>query len=287
MINWYLLIAAVFIWSIVYLLERDVNSTSEKLNIKEIVEYIAIVLGVTAFVMTAIAMFVSYFILKNDDMAHTCLVIIVCSVVLFLYIKDQQEKHQKEQARRAKLSAWAELNSWIYTPDGDWSKANYINLFKRFSQGSNQYVFDVLRGNWQQYPADAFNFHYEITSHSSSGSSTTHYYFGVVFIHIDKAFSNLIIRPRGFLSFGGIKFESIEFNRKFIVSSGDARFAYSFCHSKIMQYLLQQKNIDLELKENILAVFIDCNRLTVEDIEESLNGLVRIRKLMPNYLFRG
>ena len=145
-------------------------------------------------------------------------------------------------------------------------------------------MFDLLRGIWHRYPADAFTFHYE----TQFNDTTIDHYFGVVLIYIEESFPRLTIRRRGLFSFGGISFESVTFNEEFTVHCQDKKFAYDFCHPKVMEYLLAQGGgIDIELKNSVLAIFIDEEELNIEDVEICLNRLVELRgKLMPNYLYR-
>lgn len=279
MINWYLLISAILVWSIVYLLDRETDSINRQLDAREIFKYLGTIFCIALFIVSIVGIILSLLVPNDGTITYVCAVIIIGLLVLLCYIQESK----KEQARRAKLFAWAELHGWSYDYDRD-CRSSYLSFFDRLDRGSNRYIFDVLRGKWGRYSADAFNFHYEIEWDDKS--STTEHHFGVVLIYLDKAFFNLKIKPRDILSFGGIQFELIEFNKKFKVASNETRFAYDFCHPRLIEYLLEQKNIDLELKENVLALFIDCDRLVVEDIEYSLDRLIHIRELMPNYLYR-
>ena len=69
-----------------------------------------------------------------------------------------------------------------------------------------------------------------------------------------------------------------------MVRSEDKKFAYDFCHTRMMEYLLQNPRTTLELDRNILAIY-DGNRLEPEEIEPYLDQLHTIREWMPDYLF--
>ena len=256
---------------------------------KEKINRLVVSLFIIISVLFTIAIVVSFAIGKLEI---AWFYVAVAVIFILFCIGCQIEEDKKENARRERLAAWAKSRGWTYDPNC-YQKSifrrdlnpnlKYLDLFKRFKQGSNKYVFDIFSGIWHRYPANAFTFHYEIRH----DRSTSHYYFVVVLIHIETSFPRLTIKRRGLFGFGGISFESVIFDEEFTVHCKDKKFAYDFCHPKAMEYLLEQGGgIDIELKGNVLAVFIDEKELNIEDVEESLNRLVKLRKLMPNYLYR-
>ena len=164
-------------------------------------------------------------------------------------------------------------------------------------QGSNRYAFDILRGRWGKYPAEAFNFHYETYSTVSNGKTTTtttnHHYLGIATIQIERSFPELLIAPQNLFSkignvlgFGGIKFESVEFSQNFTVQCRDKRFAYDFCHPRMMDYLLSNPDTWIELEGNTIAIYKVRGKMQPAEVEACLIKLYQLRQLMPQYLFR-
>ncbi|MDP6929212.1 MAG: hypothetical protein QF412_05875 [Planctomycetota bacterium] len=197
-----------------------------------------------------------------------------------------------EQKRREKWTAWAKQNGWSYDHRKDREVSRRLAFLDKLNQGSNRYAMHRLQGEWKNRPAEAFTFHYETHSTDSKGRRKTHHHHvGVVLLRIEKVFPELTIAPEGFLSkiaqavgYDDIDFESIEFSKKFVVRSEDKKFAYDFCHTRMMEYLLQNPRTTLELDRDILAIY-DGNRLEPEEIEPYLDQLHTIREWMPDYLF--
>lgn len=202
-----------------------------------------------------------------------------------------------EQKRREAYRTWAELNGWSYDHRRNRQTYHRYSNFNRLQRGSNRYAFDILQGTWNKYPASAFNFHYETYSTSSDGKTTTrkthHHYFGVVLIQIERFFPKLLISPNNIfkkigdaLGFGGINFESVEFSERFTVRCHNKKFAYDFCHPRMMEYLLTRPDTVIELEGNIFALFNGRGKMNPDQVEESLNKLIQLRELIPKYLFR-
>ena len=216
------------------------------------------------------------------------IILLVCLVVAVSVIAWQLEKK-----RREKWQVWAESKGWSYNHERNRALAKQYSFLDRLQKGANRYALHCLRGEWQGRAAEAFTFHYETYSSDSKGRRRTHHHHvGVVLIEIEKSFPELTIGPEGFLSkiaqavgYDDIDFESAEFSKKFLVRSTDKKFAYDFCHTRMMEYLLQNPQTTLEIEGNVLAVF-DGNRLEPEEIEPYLEHLHAIREWMPKFLFR-
>ena len=81
-----------------------------------------------------------------------------------------------------------------------------------------------------------------------------------------------------------IKFESAEFSRAFNVRSPDKKFAYDVCNAKMMEYLLANRDLSIEIENEVIALAFD-SRLSVEQFELDLQRLAEIRSRLPEYLF--
>jgi hypothetical protein len=104
-------------------------------------------------------------------------------------------------------------------------------------------------------------------------------------------FPDLTIRRENFLTrvaevFGyqDIEFESAEFSKAFCVRSPDKKFAYDVCNAKMMEYLLANRDLSVEIENQVLALAFD-RCLSVEQVEANLQRLVEIRSRLPDYLF--
>jgi hypothetical protein len=87
-------------------------------------------------------------------------------------------------------------------------------------------------------------------------------------------------------AFGGgdIDFESHEFSERYEVRSKNKKFAYDFCNAQMIDYLLGHPATFIEVEKEALAVVFDSQQ-NVTRIEADLSFLLKIRSLMPNYLF--
>ena len=82
-----------------------------------------------------------------------------------------------------------------------------------------------------------------------------------------------------------IDFESVEFSKAFTVRSKDKKFAYNNCHTRMMEYMLGHKDLNIEIQGNCAALGFD-SRLAVDAVSSRMEQLVAIRALFPEYLFK-
>jgi hypothetical protein len=132
-----------------------------------------------------------------------------------------------------------------------------------------------------------FDYHYQVRS----GKNTHHHYFSFFILHLTESFPELVIDKEGFFSkvaqalgYDDIDFESHEFSRKFRVRSPNKKFAYDVCNAKMIEYLLSNSDLSIEIEGTAMAISFN-SRLSPEYIEPNLNRLIKVRSLMPDYLF--
>ncbi|MHC4837168.1 MAG: hypothetical protein ACYTF3_03135 [Planctomycetota bacterium] len=195
---------------------------------------------------------------------------------------------QAEKRRREAFGQWAAVRGWTYRPERDRRIRATYGFLDRMQVGHSRRATNVLRGEWDGYPAAAFTFRYK----TGSGKNETTHWFGVALIHIDRAFPEMRIHPEGFLSrigqalgYDDIDFESVDFSNAYTVRSRDRKLAFDFCHTGMMEYLLAHRGPALELEGNTLALFVD-RRLEAADLDPLFRKAARMRELMPEYLFR-
>jgi hypothetical protein len=199
---------------------------------------------------------------------------------------------QAEKKRKAALALTAQSLGLSYSPEKNRELAHQISFLDKTKSGSNRYALNVMQGNWQSHDILAFEFHYETTSTDSKGRrSTTHHYLSFVTLRLPKSFLELTIAPEGFFSkiaqavgFDDIDFESAEFSRQYVVRAKDRKFAYDFCHARVIEFLLKHPVHHLEIENDRLAI-ASSRRFKPENIQGRLEELVQLRKLMPDYLW--
>jgi hypothetical protein len=193
--------------------------------------------------------------------------------------------------RREEVFELAQRLNLNFNPAPDYGLAEQFQFLKKLAQGDNRYAFNVLSGKFQNDDIQAFDYHYQVTTHDKNGSHTTHYLFSFFILQLPVFFPDLTIRRENFLlkvaevfGYQDIKFESAEFSKAFNVRSPDKKFAYDVCNAKMMEYLLANRDLSIEIENQALALaFNTC--LSTEQIELNLQRLAQIRSLMPDYLF--
>ena len=169
--------------------------------------------------------------------------------------------------------------------------ADRFDFLKQLAQGDNRYAMNVLSGCYQQHEILAFDYHYETYTQTKSGRQTHHHWFSFFILTLPACFPDLTVRRENFFTkvaevfgYGDINFESAEFSKTFNVRSPDKKFAYDVCNAQMIEYLLANRDLSVEIENNVLALAFT-TRLEPEQIEANLQRLVEIRSRLPQYLF--
>ena len=198
-----------------------------------------------------------------------------------------------ERKRREALGQLAASLGMLYQPGRDRAMASRFQFLNKLAQGSNRYAYNLIQGAYRGQQVMLFDYHYETYSTDSKGNrTTTHHHFSFFILRLPARFPELVIAPEGwaskiaqFFGYEDIDFESAEFSRKFVVRSPDKRFAYDFCNPQMIDYLLDNQDLQIEVEFDSLAFFFD-RRLAVDAISPSLDRLWEVRQRMPDYLFQ-
>ncbi len=197
-----------------------------------------------------------------------------------------------QRKRREGLFELAQRLNLNFDASEDRGIPGRFGFLKQLDQGENRYATNALSGNYQQNEILAFDYHYETHSTDSKGHrQTENHWFSFFILTLPAVFPDLTIRRENFFTkvaevFGyqDIKFESAEFSKAFCVRSPDKKFAYDVCNAKMMEYLLANRDLSIEIENEVLALAFN-TRLSVEQIEFNLQRLVEIRSRLPQYLF--
>ena len=218
--------------------------------------------------------------------------IIVILGILALIVVGAILGHLAAKKRREAMFALAGRLGLHFDPGKSRDLARRFQFLDKLRQGSNRYAFNVLSGRYQDHDITAFDYHYETHSTDSKGHRQTHHhYFSFFVLRLAASFPELKIGTEGFFSkiaqavgYDDIDFESREFSRKFCVRSKDKKFAYDVCNAQMIEYLLANPDLTIEIELDSLAMSFD-RRLKPEQIERNLQRLLRVRSLLPDYLF--
>jgi len=191
--------------------------------------------------------------------------------------------------RRQAMFTLASKLGLRFDPSKDRSLARQYKFLDKLRRGSHRYAYNILSGNYKGHDVMAFDYHYQ----TGSGKDTHHHHFSFFLVHLTAAFPELVIGPEGIFSkiaqavgYDDIDFESHEFSSKFCVRSSDKKFAYDVCNAQMIEYLLSNSDFSTEIDGNVLAISFN-RRLSPDAIEQNLDRLVKVRSLMPDYLFSG
>jgi hypothetical protein len=175
-----------------------------------------------------------------------------------------------------------------FNPNRDESFSMGWGFLSRLAQGSERYAFNILRGKYQDQSLFVFDYHFQ----TGSGKSRKDHDCTFLMLVFKEVFPQVTIGPESFglkiaEAFGigdEIKFESAEFARNFCVRSKDKKFAYDVCNAKMMDYLLMNRDLQIEIQGPAVLLAFE-PQLPVEKIEFNLQRLAEIRSLLPEYLF--
>ena len=212
---------------------------------------------------------------------------VIALVIIGVIIGQLQAKKRREA-----MGALATRLGLSFDPGKDRDMARRFGFLDKLRRGSNRYAFNILSGNYRDHDITAFDYHYETHSTDSKGRRKTHHHhFSFFILSLPASFAELTIGPEGFFSkiaqavgYDDIDFESHEFSRKFCVRSTDKKFAYDVCNARMIEYLLANTDLMIEIERNWLAVAFK-RRLSPGQIEPNLERLIRVRSLLPDYLF--
>lgn len=196
--------------------------------------------------------------------------------------------------RREGMVAVASKLGLRFDPTKRYDLAKRYGFLDALRKGSRRYAFNILTGTYEGHEVEAFDYHYETHSTDSKGRRQTHHhYFSFFVLTLPAAFPELKIGREGIFSkiaqalgHNDIDFESHDFSRRFCVRSKDKKFAYDFCNAQMIEYLMTGDGFSIEVEGASLAMAFT-KRLDPSQLQASLDRLIRIRGLMPDYLFEG
>jgi len=198
----------------------------------------------------------------------------------------------QKKKRRAALQALALKHGLRFSPERDTRSIRQFEFVDPIRKGRNRYLYNRISGDMDGRKLETFDFHYEKSSTNSKGNrSTTHYHGSCFLLMLPGAFPELRIYREGLfqklaqaLGFDDIDFESAEFSKRYNVKSKDKKFAYDFCNARMIDYLLDEEDLNIEV-EGAWLVIAFSKLAKVEDWEKNVARLGSIYGLMPEYLF--
>ena len=220
------------------------------------------------------------------------LIVVLLAVILIAAVYGAVQANLQARRRQEGLIALSRRLNLGFSAGENYSIPDRFSFLKQLAHGDNRYAANIFSGNYRQSEILAFDYHYETESTDSKGNRTTTDHWLSIFILTLSGFfpdltirrENIFIRVAEVFGYDDIKFESAEFSKTFCVRSPDKKFAYDVCNAQMIEYLLANRDLSVEIENNVLALAFT-SRLEAEQIEINLQRLVEIRARLPEYLF--
>jgi hypothetical protein len=185
--------------------------------------------------------------------------------------------------RPKQFPAIAKRLGLAFRPDKDFALAKEWHFLDALSGCQEiKYAFNVLEGDYSGRHVLIFDYHYK--DNSRNGWAAQMKDRTIMILKMEGAsFPKLFIDPQ---ITHQIRFESAEFSRIYGVVSDDKKFAYDVCNPQMIEFLLHNPGLCPRLEINGPAIVVNFGKLFDPDFFEfELQRLVKIRSLMPEYLF--
>ena len=143
-----------------------------------------------------------------------------------------------------------------------------VHRFLRKVKGSRRYALNVISGRSQGHSFTIFEYHYQHYFRCKSyefSKYIEHNYLSffvldleselpVLTVKEERPASAILARIADALGRGDIDFESHEFSERYDVRGISKKFAYDFCNTKMMEYLLEKTSVPIEVENTALAI---------------------------------
>jgi hypothetical protein len=217
--------------------------------------------------------------------------IIVAIFLIFAFFS-----HQQAQQRLQELAALATEIGWRFDSDKNRLHDEQYRQFDIFHHGHSRYAFNTLTGSidalGRTCPVKMGDYRYQETTTDNKGHSTTHTYtFSYLIAHLPfQRLPELAIRTEGLFDlvkrafgFDDIDFESVEFSKRFHVTSSDKRFAYDVIHPGMIEFMLAYDPPTIEVAGDCLCL-VDGQDWQASDFRRTLSFAERFIELWPRHL---
>jgi hypothetical protein len=190
--------------------------------------------------------------------------------------------------RRKELAAYARQKGLSFCAEKDRAMKDRYAEFKCLRRGHGQYAVNVMAGELQGLPVNAFDYRYV----TGSGKNRRVHRFSALIAKSPVSLKPLLIRREHafdklteFFGLDDIDFESAEFSRRFFVKSPDKRWAYDVIHQRMMEYLLAAPEYSIQFdSESVIAW--RSRRFSTSDFDEAYGLIKGILDRLPGYLHR-
>ncbi|HEX7589352.1 MAG TPA: DUF3137 domain-containing protein [Demequinaceae bacterium] len=191
--------------------------------------------------------------------------------------------------RRAMMRFADHIDGWEYRPQ----TRDYDERFLTFPFGVGRDLRDVdlIRGPFNGFACASFTHEYE-EGDKDEFNATSRWQIDVVDLPYPLAKVDIV--PDDFLAkfaklLGGqdIDFESAQFNARWRVKAGDAKYAHDIVHPRLMERLLEADADGLAIRIEGSAVYSwAVDRRGPEDLARRLGVLTAVARSIPDFVYR-
>ena len=201
-----------------------------------------------------------------------------------------------EKKRREAMAAFADRIGWQFDPSRDRDHDDQYAHFEIFRRGHSRAAYNTLTGELdlrgRPCPAKMGDFTYKITRHTGKSSSTRTYRFSYIILHLPfTGVPDLLIRREGLwdkltdaFGFDDIDFESVEFSRRFHVTSADKKFAYAVIHPRMMEFLLHGEAAAVDIERARCCLSDGRKKWQPQQFEQTLVWVRQFFDLWPEHV---
>ena len=138
------------------------------------------------------------------------------------------------------------------------------------------------------------DYQYKVDSGSGKNRRTTTHRISYLVLGLPmNHVPSLVIRPENFfdklaamVGFDDIDFESVEFSRRFLVSSDNKRFAYDLIDPRMMEFLMKDQAMALDMEAGYLCVLDGKRRWDVTTFSQRLQWVLAFFDQWPEHVVK-
>lgn len=227
-------------------------------------------------------------------MLNLALVILAIAAVFgvaLLVGKLAQHLLSQTDPRVNELEDLADELGWRFRPERTRRYATRFSPFDVFQKGEYGHALHALEGT-VAFELDSLqvvmgDFEFQLDEENERVGVFSY----LVVIVPWTGMADLVIRPERFLDhmktrigLEDIAFESIEFNRRFYVMSGDRRFASDVVNPRMMQFLLDSNSLPVDMAGSSLLIADGKQRWSADEFRSRLAWVREFFEYWPKHL---
>jgi len=216
----------------------------------------------------------------------------VILVVLFVFVAVGAIVYGFVQAkrRREEMAGYALSRGWRYEE----YQPLLVDRFQGapFGIGDDRLAQNAVYGQHDGRDFVSFDYRYETTTGSGKDRRTTTHNFSVLALSMGVSLPTLTVDPENFLErFVGrltnsdIDLELEDFNRAFTVTCADRKFASDVLHPRMMEFLLQHRDVGWRFERDSMIVVASGQR-SIPEIDATLALMDQIAEHIPEFVWK-